>query len=189
MRSLNQTPRKRAEQLTRDTADTLAKIDIKDVYRCYPSRTKCLWHLEDLRWGHLTYCPHCDSEEVAPKTETGRVGRWNCHGCTSSFNVLSGTVMCKTRLPLQVWFYAIWIIYDSSDMPSTSGLASRLGVSRQTALSLAKRIGAAVERHDELLNRIFEHLQRRSRRSRFSGFYDDYEDCEDWWPHRRQGPD
>ena len=49
----------------------------------------------------------CGSDHVARKADKVRAGRWNCHGCQSSFNVLSGTIFSGTHLPLQKWFLAI----------------------------------------------------------------------------------
>ncbi len=44
---------------------------------------------------------------MARKNELDKVGRWNCHACKSSFNVLPDTIMQKTKIPLQTWFLAI----------------------------------------------------------------------------------
>ena len=58
-------------------------------------------------WGDKPHCPRCGSVEVARKDDEYRIGRWNCHGCKSSFNVPAGTVFQKTKVPLQKWFLAI----------------------------------------------------------------------------------
>lgn len=135
-------------------------MTLRDVYDRFPDPQDCVWHLEWERWGWDKYCPRprCLAPEVAPKKDGDRVGRWNCRVCRSSFNVLSGTVMEGTRLPLQVWFHAIGLILRSEDSLSTSELARELEVTRKTALRLAELIRAVRDnkRHDELLTRLLE---------------------------------
>ena len=80
------------------------------IFKRFPDRHACIAHLEAVRWGDKPACPHCGSLHVARKREGERVGRWNCQDCKNSFNVLSGTVMQKTKIPLQKWFLAIALI-------------------------------------------------------------------------------
>ena len=79
---------------------------------------------------------------VARKNERGRLGRWNCHDCHSSFNALSGTIMSQTRIPLQKWFLAIAIIVNAKKSVSSPQLARDLDLTQQTALYLQQRIWA-----------------------------------------------
>ncbi len=55
-----------------------------------PTQESCLGHLETVRWGDDPACPSCKSNNVARKNERDKAGRWNCHACKSSFNVLPG---------------------------------------------------------------------------------------------------
>ena len=80
------------------------------IFKRFPDRHACIAHLEAVRWGDKPACLHCGSLHVARKREGERVGRWNCQDCKNSFNVLSGTVMQKTKIPLQKWFLAIALI-------------------------------------------------------------------------------
>ena len=85
-------------------------IDILRIFHRFPDQAACIEHLEEIRWGDRPCCPHCKGMRVARKADSGRVGRWNCHECKSSFNVLSGTLFEKSRIPLQKWFLAVGII-------------------------------------------------------------------------------
>ena len=78
-------------------------MDLIKVFQRFPDHESCLEHLEQVRWGDRPACPLCGSVSVARKADSFRQGRWNCHDCKSSFNVLSGTIFQKTKLPLQKW--------------------------------------------------------------------------------------
>ena len=72
-------------------------MNLFSVFQQFPDQAACISHLEAVRWGEEPQCPFCTSLRVAPKAERELVGRWNCHACKSSFNVLSGTVFEKTQ--------------------------------------------------------------------------------------------
>jgi len=91
-----------------------------------------------------THCPHCGSVRVARKADADRIGRWNCHDCKSSFNVLSGTIFEKTRVPLQKWFLAIGLIVNAKKSLSSCQLARDLELTQPTAWYMQQRIRAAM---------------------------------------------
>ena len=133
-------------------------MDIITVFQRFPDDEACFEHLEKVRWGGRPACPHCGSVKVARKCERGRIGRWNCHDCHSSFNALSGTVMSQTRIPLQKWFLAIAIITNAKKSISSPQLARDLDLTQQTALYLQQRIRAEMAKPngDPLLSGIVE---------------------------------
>ena len=123
----------------------------------YPTQQACIEHLETARWGDNPACPFCKSKDVARKHEGVRVGRWNCHACKSSFNVLSGTVMRKTRIPLQKWFLGIALMVNAKKSLSSYPLARDLDVSHQSALAMQWRIRVATaSKQRTLLRGIIE---------------------------------
>ena len=74
-------------------------MNLLTIFHRYPDQEACIEHLENIRWGDTPCCPHCGGVKVARKADANRIGRWNCHYCKSSFNVLSGTIFEKTRIP------------------------------------------------------------------------------------------
>ena len=100
----------------------------------------CIEHLETLRWSDKACCPLCGGLVVARKADSERVGRWNCHDCKSSFNVLSGTIFEKTRIPLQKWFLAIGLIVHAKKSLSSCQLARDLELTQPTAWYMQQRI-------------------------------------------------
>ena len=123
-------------------------MNLIEIYRRYPDQEACIEHLEDVRWGDDPCCPQCGSLHVARKADGYRVGRWNCHDCHRSFNVLSGTIFCKTRVELQKWFLAIGLIVNAKKSLSSHQLARDLGLTQPTALYMQHRIRAAMVEED-----------------------------------------
>ncbi len=117
-------------------------IDILRIFHRFPNQAACIEHLEGIRWGEQPRCPHCGGLRVARKSDSGRVGRWNCHECKSSFNVLSGTLFEKTRIPLQKWFLAIGLIVHAKKNLSSYQLARSLVLNQKTAWFMTQRIRA-----------------------------------------------
>lgn len=117
-------------------------MNLLQIFHKYPDQEACIEHLENARWGNEPCCPHCGGIRVARKADQDRIGRWNCHDCKSSFNVLSGTIFEKTRVPLQKWFMAIGLMINAKKSISSCQLARDLELTNQTAWFMQQRIRA-----------------------------------------------
>ena len=124
-------------------------MNLLTVFSRYPDQEACMEHLEKVRWNGIPHCPHCGCVNVAPKQDGDRVGRWNCHGCKSSFNVLSGSIFEKTRVELQKWFLGIAIIVNAKKSVSSCQLARDLDLTQPTALRMQRCIRAALMSSDK----------------------------------------
>ena len=100
-------------------------MNLISIFELFPDQQACIDHLEVIRWGKEPHCPHCGSSLVARKKENDRVGRWNCHDCSNSFNVLRGTIFQGTQLPLQKWFLAIALMVNAKKSISSCQLGPR----------------------------------------------------------------
>ena len=133
-------------------------MNLPKVFTRYPDQEACIEYLEAVRWGDSPACPHCDSRSVAQKADGKRIGRWNCHDCHASFNVLSGTIFSKTKVPLQKWFLATALIINAKKSLSSHQLARDLELNQKTAWYMQSRIRAqmATEQGSILLQGIVE---------------------------------
>ena len=124
----------------------------------FPDEEACIQHLEKARWGDTPACPLCGSVDVARKRENHRVGRWNCDDCKASFNVLSGTIFSRTKVPLQKWFVATAILLNAKKRVSAHQLARDLELNVKTAWYLAMRIRRAMleDEYSHFLHGIVE---------------------------------
>ena len=131
-------------------------MNLQTVFLKYPDQESCIEHLEKVRFADNPYCPLCNGIAVARKADGDRVGRWNCHGCKSSFNVLSGTILEKTRIPLQKWFLGIFLMVKAKEQFSSYQLAHNLAMTQPSALNMQNRIREAMAREQALLQGIVE---------------------------------
>ena len=126
------------------------------VFEKFPDHASCIAHLEQVRWGDEPVCPLCGATEVGRKQEKGRVGRWNCYACHSSYNVLSGTLFERTRVPLQKWFLAIILMLNTKASLSSHQLARDLELNQKTAWFMMMRIRKGMEQDSAFLKGVVE---------------------------------
>lgn len=122
-------------------------MNLFETIRRFPDQQACIDHLEGIRYKDGPYCPHCgsaDESKVRRSNLKSRVGRWNCHDCKSSFNVLSGTIMQGTHIPLQKWFVAIALIVNAKKSLSSYQLGRDLDLNQKSAWFMQQRIRAAM---------------------------------------------
>ena len=117
-------------------------MNLIDIFRKFPTEVSCYEHLERVRFGDYPYCPRCGGLKVARKADGHRIGRWNCYDCHTSFNVLSGTIFQKTRIPLQKWFLAIGLMVNAKKSISSCQLGRDLDMTQQSAWFMQQRIRA-----------------------------------------------
>ena len=84
-------------------------MNLITIFNQFPNQQSCIAHLESIRWPEQAFCPLCDSDRVARKVENEVVGRWNCHKCKSSFNVLSGTNLQRHSSSLTKVVFGDWL--------------------------------------------------------------------------------
>ena len=131
-------------------------MDLMTVFQRFPDHASCIEHFERARWPHTPACPHCGAVNVGRKADGDRIGRWNCHACHASFNVLSGTIFEKTKIELQKWFLAIALMRNAKKSVSSYQLARDLDLNQKTAWYMAMRIRRAMVADGPLLAAIVE---------------------------------
>ncbi len=131
-------------------------MDLVTIFERFPTLQHCISHLEQARWADEPTCPFCGSDKVARKRENERVGRWNCHKCHNSYNVLTGTIFKATRMPLQKWFLAIAILLKAKKSVSSLQLSRDLNVTQPTAWRMGMQIRKAMVDDAVFLNGIVE---------------------------------
>ena len=131
-------------------------MDLIQIFQRFPDHEACIEHLERTHWSHKPACPLCGSVNVGRKADGDRIGRWNCHGCHSSFNVLSGTIFEKTKIQLQKWFLAVSLVLNAKKSLSSYQLARDLDLNQKTAWYMVMRIRRAMVGDGVLLSGIIE---------------------------------
>ena len=89
----------------------------------YPTEEKCLKAFVEYRLKRGITCPHCQEETKHYFVNAQK--RFECKECKKRVSYKKGTMMEKSKLPIQVWFMLIHL------MTSTKKSMSALEVSRQ----------------------------------------------------------
>ena len=132
-----------------------AEITFKEFRRRYSSEAACSAELFRLRFPDGFVCPKCGCVEYYPIH--GR-NTFQCRSCRHQTSVTAGTVMHRTRLPLTLWFWAIYLCATDKRGISAIQLSHTLGICYDSAWHLLDRIRTAMGQRDEkyLLSGIVE---------------------------------
>lgn len=112
-------------------------------------------HLEAQRWPNGPTCPHCgachsdDIAEVKGKKQSHRAGLYYCNQCKGQFTVTVGTVFERSKVPLNKWLLATFLMTSSKKGMSAHQLHRMLGVTYKTAWFMAHRIREAMKEDDK----------------------------------------
>ena len=133
-------------------------MNLIEVMQRFPDQESCIEHLEQVRWQGTPKCPHCESEHVRRRneSETGRIGRYNCHGCHTTFKVTHGTIFQNTKIPLQKWFLAISLMVNAKKGLSSCQLARDLGLAQKTTWRIMMAIRTEMAKGNPILEGIVE---------------------------------
>jgi transposase-like protein len=104
--------------------------------------------LEAQRWPHGAFCPHCGNSDQnkikALQGKAHRTGLYQCADCREQFTVTVGTVMERSKIPLNKWVLAMHLMSASKKGMSAHQLHRMLGITYQSAWFLAHRIREAM---------------------------------------------
>ncbi len=110
--------------------------------KAFPDEKACRNHLAKIRWGKQPVCYHCGSIRKIYSINDGKV--LTCADCRKQFTVRVGTIFEDSALPLQKWFFAIYIFTAHKKGISSVQLAKDIGVTQKTAWFMLHRIRHAV---------------------------------------------
>lgn len=113
-------------------------ITVRQFFKQYPDDETCLAHLFDVRFGQGHVCPKCEkSARWYPlKSESA----FSCQWCGHHVHPMVGTIFEKSRTPLQLWFYAMFLFTKTRHGVSAKELERQLGVTYKCAFRMAQRI-------------------------------------------------
>jgi hypothetical protein len=116
------------------------KTDFKsklDLVRYYSDEENCKKLLAQQRWGENITCVHCGHDKVYT---TNRGYKCASPSCYKKFSVISGTIFENTKIPLNKWFEAIFVISAHKKGISSHQLGRDISVSQKTAWFILHRV-------------------------------------------------
>ena len=109
----------------------------------FSTEEACREYLFAMRWPTGFRCPRCGGERAWRM----RRSLWLCADCRHQVSVTAGTIFERTRLPMPLWFRAMWYITSQKNGASALGLQRVLGLgSYQTAWTWLHKLRRAMVR-------------------------------------------
>lgn len=110
-------------------------LTIREFFKQFPDDETCLQHLFDVRYGQGHTCPSCERPSNWYRIQAERA--YSCQWCGHHLHPTVGTPFAKTRTPLQLWFYAIFLFTTTRNGVAAKELQRQLGVTYKTAWRMA----------------------------------------------------
>jgi len=109
---------------------------ILDLIKTFPNEQTCIDHLEILRWNDNVISPF----DSISKVYNCKGNKYKCKNTGKYFNVKTNTIFDNTKLPLQKWFLAIWIVTSHKKGISSLQLGRDLNITQKSAWFMLQRI-------------------------------------------------
>jgi len=108
-----------------------------DFVSVFKDEKTCQKYFEEIRFKNGEYCPHCGHKRIY---RFGGGKRFRCAKCKKDFTIKTNTIFGESKIPLQKWFVAIYLLTASKKGISSVQLAQQVGVTQKTAWFMDHRI-------------------------------------------------
>jgi hypothetical protein len=120
--------------------------NLLEFQRAFPDEQACLKYLELVRWPDGFTCPKCGALEE-PYYLSTRPRILVCRSCRAEMSLTAGTIMHRTKTPLQVWFWAAYLVTSQTPGMSALQFKRQLGLTRyETAFQILHKLRVAMVR-------------------------------------------
>ena len=114
-------------------------MTVIQMLQMFPDDTAAEKWFEQERWPDGRFCPHCGS--TSTREERNRKPMpYRCKDCRGHFSVKHGTVMQSSKVGLQKWAIAIYMMATGIKGTSSMKLYREVGIRQATAWFLMQRI-------------------------------------------------
>ena len=114
----------------------------------YGTEERCRACLFAWRWPEGFVCPACDGMRYCVVAQEGRQ-LYQCNACRTQTSLIAGTIFAATKLPLTVWFRAMYLLTQSKQGISRLELSRRLGVRYNTAWMMHHKLAQVMLERDQ----------------------------------------
>jgi len=125
---------------------------IIELLKAFPDEQSCIDHLETLRWNGYVVSPF----DINSKVYKCKGNKYRCKNTGKYFNVKTQTLFDNTKIELQKWFLAIWLVTSHKKGISSMQLARDLDVTQKTAWFMLHCIRRCfgIENNNDLDNNV-----------------------------------
>jgi len=107
-------------------------LSMPNFIKQFGTEEQCELELETVRWPMGFVCSHCDHSGCSV-FKVGSRKTFQCQNCRHQTSITAGTVFQSSKLPLTIWFLAIYLISQAKTGLSALSLKRYLGVSYHAA--------------------------------------------------------
>ena len=109
---------------------------ILELLQTFNNEQVCIEHLETLRWNGFVVSPFDKNSKVYKC----KGNRYRCKNTGKYFNVKTSTLFDNTKVKLQKWFVAIWLVTSHKKGISSLQLSRDIDVTQKTSWFMLQRI-------------------------------------------------
>ena len=112
----------------------------------FQTESACQQHLFSIRWPDGFCCPKCGHREYY---KISKPLLFQCKSCRHQTSLTAGTILHKTRTPLPVWFWALFLVAHDKRGISAVAVARELDVTYKTGWLMLHKIRRAMQEREQ----------------------------------------
>lgn len=123
-------------------------ISLIELFKMFPDEEAATKWFEELKWGEnreYFCCPRCGGMDKVRLVPSGRPMPYWCGDCRRNFSVRTGTVMERSKIPLQKWAIAIYLNVTNLKGVASMKLHRDLDITYKSAWFMGHRIREAMK--------------------------------------------
>lgn len=109
-----------------------------DLLKVLPDEQAAIDHFTAIRWRKGPFCPLCGSTRKIHHFSDRRTHK--CADCRKRFSIKVGTIFQDTKIPLQKWLMAVWLLTSHKTGIASTTLARDIDVTQKTAWFMLHRL-------------------------------------------------
>jgi transposase-like protein len=117
-------------------------ISVYDFLKRFPNEETARTYLENQRWDNSIKCPRCESGKISKWSR--KQGWYRCGKCGEPFNVKTNTIFEHSKIPLNKWLFASYLIVTARKGVSSVQISKELGITQKSAWFMCHRIREAM---------------------------------------------
>ena len=125
-------------------------ISLVELFEKFPDNPTAEQWFEAERWNGELVCPHCGSCDTCAETPNRKPMPYRCAACKSYFSVRTGTILERSKIPLQKWAIGIFLHLSSLKGVSSMKLHRDLKITQKSAWFMLHRIREAYQSSDQM---------------------------------------
>ncbi len=140
------------EKTTKEAKEEGQYISLFQFFKLFPDEEAATRFYEEARWPSGIHCPRCDQKDTVQVMRSRKPQPYHCRTCRKYFSVRVGTVMEASRISLQKWLMATYLMTVARKGISSCQLSREMHITQKTAFFLLARIREAWNTSDFMLS-------------------------------------